>query len=108
MSTTEKVTHAPGPWAFEEGDRDRRGMSSIRKANDREFLIAHVLCDFRNDDVRAEDIANARLIAAAPELLEACRAIAAATTMCNWATLDEVQAARDLVVKAIAKAEGRG
>lgn len=71
--TKSVVKHAPGPWAFREGDRERRDSSRVFKANDEEFLIAHVICDFRNDMARAEDIANARLIAAAPDLLEACR-----------------------------------
>jgi hypothetical protein len=64
-----------GPWAFEEGDREKRDMARVFKANDREFLIAYVLCDWRNELARADDIANARLIAAAPKLAEALGAL---------------------------------
>lgn len=58
--------HTAGPWAFKEGDRDRRSMSDVFKAEDPEFRIAYVTCEFLNKQQRAEDIANARLIASAP------------------------------------------
>jgi hypothetical protein len=64
--------HTAGPWAFTEGDAERRASSSVHKADDPEFQIAHVTCEWQNDQQRAEDIANAKLIAAAPELLAAC------------------------------------
>lgn len=67
------MSHTTGPWAFSEGDRERRGMSEIIKANDKQFRIGWVLCDHLNNLQRAEDISNARLIAAAPELLAACK-----------------------------------
>lgn len=67
-----EAKHSEGPWAFEEGDREKRDMARIFKAKDREFLIGYTLCDFRNELQRAEDVANARLMAAAPDLLAAC------------------------------------
>ena len=63
--------HTPGPWAFAEGDKDRREVSRIHKANDAEWLIGYAICESMNRHQRAEDIANARLIAAAPDLLRA-------------------------------------
>lgn len=73
--------HTEGPWAFVEGDRERRSMSSIFKASDKEFLIGYVICDSRNELARADDVANARLIAAAPELLSALERLSA---MCEY------------------------
>lgn len=66
-----KVTHTPGPWAFKEGNAERASMSEVFKAVDKEFRIGFVTCENRSQQQRAEDIANARLIAAAPELLAA-------------------------------------
>lgn len=60
-------------WDFSEGDRERAATSLVFKKGDKEFLIAYVICDARNEKARAEDIARARLIAAAPDLLEACQ-----------------------------------
>ena len=74
MSKQKKTaaTHTPGPWGFQEGDKERRGSSTVHKASDKEFTIAHVTCESLNVAQREEDIANARLIAVAPELLAAC------------------------------------
>ena len=61
--------HTPGPWAFQEGDRERRSSSLIHKAGDPEFYIGFVTCEWFNAKQREEDLANARLIAASPSLL---------------------------------------
>lgn len=68
------VQHTPGPWVFQEGNKERPSMSMVHKASDRGFPIAQVICETQNTKQRAEDIANARLIAAAPDLLAACHA----------------------------------
>jgi hypothetical protein len=57
---------------------DKSGMTDVYKANDRNFRIAYVVCEEKQKDQRAEDIANARLIAAAPDLLAAMEAYSAA------------------------------
>lgn len=62
--------HTPGPWeAADRGDySDLRGNSRIVLGDDRRIaIVQHSGC--------AEDEANARLIAAVPDLLEALRAI---------------------------------
>jgi hypothetical protein len=72
---------------------------------DEPWRVAYVLRD-RNPLQHPEDEANARLIAAAPELLEACRRVAARATelvMLGALPLDDVR----VVQLAIAKAEGR-
>ena len=65
--------HTPGPWSFKEGDRERRAMSDVFRAEDEGFQICYVTCEFHNDIQRAEDLANARLIAAAPDMYEALK-----------------------------------
>ncbi len=64
--------YSEGPWAFEQGKQENREMSKVFKKDDPGFLIGYVLCEFRNEIQRADDIANARLIAASPDLFAAC------------------------------------
>lgn len=65
--------HTPGPWNVSEefdGTSIKAGM----------FHVTHTIqaCGFHEPDVdKAVTQANARLIAAAPELLEACQALIA-------------------------------
>lgn len=66
--------HKPGPWKLIEGSTKHHEMSKVvvdAAAGD-EFVIGYVITDHANKEARAEDMANARLIAAAPELLAAC------------------------------------
>lgn len=72
MSTKTKPTVlAADRWKLTEGDRERQSMSEIRRADDHDFLIGYVICESRNEKARVEDIARAKLIAAAPEMLAA-------------------------------------
>lgn len=100
-----KASHSHGPWAFTEGDASRRDCSSVYKASDKEFLIAHVICESRNQLARAEDIANARLIAAAPELLQAAKSALLLLTL-NLDESDHVPKIVTQLESVIAKAEG--
>lgn len=73
MSTTEQAKHTPGPWAiFDLGDETR---INVRGPN--EEFIADCADGFYNDNgdwVMADDsLPNARLIAAAPDGLDAAR-----------------------------------
>tara|TARA_R110000787_G_scaffold209159_1_gene319202 strand:- start:125 stop:427 length:303 start_codon:yes stop_codon:yes gene_type:complete len=63
---SEKQTHTPGPWSIED---DTPGETTgLRFAiNSKDYIIA------RTTDGWKEAEANARLIAAAPELLEQCK-----------------------------------
>jgi predicted metal-dependent phosphoesterase TrpH len=94
--------HTPGPWAFTEGDADRRAMSEIHKAEDKTFQIGYVTTEWRNPKQRAEDLANARLIAAAPDLLAVLERYVAADS--GDETEDQLH--RDAVA-AITKARGQ-
>lgn len=86
--------HTPGPWFYEEGmTRDR--LHPFVKAAD-----GRVICSCRTDNKHA----NARLIAAAPDLLETLEAIVdfeAGPDFSRWARI--VQRAES----AIAKARGK-
>ncbi len=63
MDTKEKhATHTPGPWGYSEGE--------IYRGNN---PIASVIPSFGWFTKTAEDEGNARLIAAAPNLLSQCR-----------------------------------
>lgn len=73
---TEKQTHTPGPWRIARS-HDRLNAHDIGIARDGvQTVFAECYAEFwSKGDVRpAECEANARLIAAAPDLLAACRA----------------------------------
>ena len=85
--------HTPGPWAFGlYGPSDE--WVRVAETGDAVVMVGH------NQPERA---ANARLIAAAPELLGACKAALAAFNATGKPHSPAADACRD----AIAKAEGR-
>lgn len=90
-------------WAFVEGSKDRSEMSRIVRANESDFLIAYVLTDARNAEVRNEDIQRGKLIAAAPELLTALKNLATRITIesarQSGAAITAAQQAIDLISK---------
>lgn len=77
---TKKVSHTPGPWVAGSGDNDGRDFIAIEHEC---FPLAEVRgtddmsCIDEEDEPRiaAEMVANARLICAAPELLEALKKV---------------------------------
>jgi hypothetical protein len=90
--------HTPGPWQYSTkitASENHRGFS-IRAAR-------WSISDVQPIDVEGEEgEANARLIAAAPDLLEACRAVSAHYS----ASLDYQPAFVTLARAALAKATG--
>jgi len=95
MSTIEKgkYTHTPGPWFFGTG---WIGAGEIREGR----VIARV-----DNYPYGDSEANIRLLAAAPELLEALRA---AIEVLRWEESGgKEERVYDAAVSAIAKAEGR-
>lgn len=87
--------HTPGPWAAVEWER-HAPTTIVRDVEGRRTVIAEV-----EGGDSAEVLANARLIAAAPDLLMALRALLARSDMEYWPLEQEVARA------AIAKAEDR-
>ena len=64
------TTHTPGPWkCVEEGEANQWALLSDTPNH---WLISFL---FNGDTMSAKQAANARLIAAAPELLAACEAM---------------------------------
>ncbi len=96
-TTEAKAQHTPGPW--------RINGSVITAQGDMKLTVAIVPC---KADARpladaaavsfAQRDANARLIAAAPELIEACRVCATALTVTQF------NQGRDMASAAIARA----
>lgn len=62
MSTQTKASHTPGPWILKPYRKD----FSIGISGESEYVVTVT-------GMSEKDKANARLIAAAPELLEACK-----------------------------------
>ncbi|MDQ3159314.1 MAG: hypothetical protein M3P98_04250 [bacterium] len=103
-----KAKHTPGPWIIDSGETDEYVIREPRGE------AVAVICD----SVLGEDDPNARLIAAAPELLEAAKYLQAALEAysdfnCGIVTRKrksdhamEILAGRDSLSRAIAKAEG--
>ena len=95
---TEKDSHTPGPWWRATDDK---GVYEVGSGD-------VVLCRVSRREVSygykagGTDSGNARLIAAAPELLEACEAMHKACAQLLWAQMGG--AAFDKVKKAIKKA----
>jgi hypothetical protein len=97
----EQLTHTPGPWKFEKQD-DGRSDGFIR-AGEQYSGAVHPpavarICK-RGLGRLDESVANARLIAAAPELLAACKAMLLDRTRDDHTSR--------IAAAAIAKAEGR-
>lgn len=103
--------HTPGPWKVITGEGtsfpDTVYIQAVGKHGFRSVL-AELNDDGKNDKVHGSDHdrqANAALIAAAPELLEACKAVVARSEFL-WGTKNPPE----IVIKcseAITKAEGR-
>ena len=97
MSTT--IPHTPGPWHHEAD-----GHTGAVKTETKQ-LIASVFGGDPECHEDARQIANARLIAAAPDLLKALRAWVQST---SWdEQTGSMRPVYDLAKAAIARAEGR-
>lgn len=70
MNTVD-TKHTPGPWATDEAEHDQTHLPVKIKAGERTICTVWI-DDAPVRDFNAEQHANAKLIAAAPELLEAC------------------------------------
>jgi hypothetical protein len=94
------MSHTPGPWQTDQAEHDAP-YQDIRIHAGKGSICRVWIDDAPVHDYNAEQRANARLIAAAPELLEALKRLMGETTTMQDA-LEAAQQAR----AAIAKAEG--
>lgn len=98
-----EAKHTPGPWAFGgEGPRPHHRIKDVYVSGQDDAGISLGFAVTSDPDKRAEYRANARLIAAAPELLEALQLIADTDPI--DAALDPqraVRVARAAIAKAI-------
>ena len=107
--------HTPGPWKVTPSKHRRNyqvGDHAIQATHKEGFdqLICSLYVANHSASNGAIDTANARLIAAAPELLEAliqAQAVIGDLVRYGGASLDEIEA-YSVIKAAIAKAEGRG
>lgn len=96
--------HTPGPWLFDEENTGRDyNIGYGIYTNESGRTLAHI--PLREADGIAE--ANARLIAAAPELLEASRTAQCACSVKERDSGHLVDCWMPALLAAIAKAEGR-
>jgi len=89
--------HTPGPWKF---DHDEEAAASYITAGDMPQIAMCSYTIMGGPEI-TEQRANAALIAAAPELLEACQAVINMPSEFNCPV-----AVVEMISKAIAKAEG--
>lgn len=120
MTTSAKVTHTPGPWmvtpiAEEISGRDYTGCDAhfLVVNSEGEKIVdaddSHGCCSFPGRTWPVIGEADAHLIAAAPDMLEAMEAIVAEADQSNGgkgAKLPIVLYIKELAQKAIAKAKG--
>jgi hypothetical protein len=97
------TTPTPGPWKLEHDWQEQPGAIIILSADNQ--IVADAWAS------RVERVANARLIASAPELLEAAQLVTDALTgyetFNSWGNWKILLEARKELAAAIAKAEGR-
>lgn len=105
-TATAPARHSPGPWTREPGQRFRHDESAGVK--DATGIYCACALDRNRTDRDAEVEANARLIAAAPELLAACEALLIATDQLSETVVVEPLASAEAAARAaIAKAKGQ-
>lgn len=101
------MSHTPGPWVLNGWDVVKSGCVEVKDG----LHTFPALAAIHNGDGKLcmEEInANARLIAAAPELLMACRMLVALEDGDAHEADTSWKQARKIMRSAIAKAEGRG
>lgn len=68
-------THTPGPWTTDEADHDMPHQDIRIKASKHHTVCTVWIDDAPVRDFNAEQTANARLLAAAPDMLEALQGL---------------------------------
>jgi hypothetical protein len=104
MTTKTKVEYTKGPWSYTKIENDGYHEPAKVLAHDKETLVADCFC--LNGLSSEESEANARLIAAAPELLEALETCFDNAKLFNRDTDACWVVVRDMCEAAIRKARG--
>jgi hypothetical protein len=111
---TKKTKHTPGPWRYcksRSGDEAVYGVMELDRADGSRLITVHTGNFFKrgcySGEAAAEAEANARLIAAAPELLGELRRIKAALEDGEALTQEGIEDMHTIACVAIAKAEGK-
>ena len=106
-----ELRHTPGPWKAEQADihsEDDNRWSVLASRTVGDFFVATIE-NGAPGDIMATEGANARLIAAAPELLEACQELLNTVTVSgelNHRTVDlSLSQIREIAAEAINKAK---
>ena len=109
-----KIEHTPGPWVI---DSDGDGKANAIVTSTHLASLDDDICEVYGGNMDGADIrqANARLIAASPDLLRACyQALAAMRDLAEqagdvpeWNTGGDAYEACNALRAAIAKAEGK-
>lgn len=104
---TQNATHTPGPWTFEKGATNcHKANGVLGEIEGGDFYLAAIWSDVEDLEPHAE--ANARLIAAAPELLDALNGMVGLIQLIQAREPDLQKNHRFIEALAvIAKAEGR-
>lgn len=100
-----KAQHTPGPWDVYDGPNDKKELT-VNYIDKSGQIIMVADCNSAYAPPKERD-ANARLIAAAPELLEACKAFLDMEIEIDMEYHKAFKVVIDKVTAAIAKAEGR-
>ena len=105
--------HTPGPWVVGGASGNEGEAREIVAASRTIAWSASTWDEDEGDVVTEEDDANAHLIAAAPDLLAACKRLASDLSMvlwkdgCGYTLCGSPGRLEDLLRDVIAKAEGR-
>jgi len=103
-----ETTYTPGPWHFDERQAGTGDTGSVEALTPDGKMVTREICTVLfDDDDPSEDAANARLIAAAPALLAACKAVAEKLDYIQmlWGKERITDGIADAVRSAISKAE---
>lgn len=109
----ERKSHTPGPWSYRQCRNKTRGIWIDCDASDeRGKMLGGTLAEaYEHGCGDGDQEANARLIAASPDLLAACKEITRVLNAIGWANVASdwpvVTDACELARAAIAKAEGK-
>jgi hypothetical protein len=100
--------HTPGPWhATDQIERTYEG-NIVRAGDPERGTIVAIACDFNRFDGDDERVANARLISAAPDLLDSCEALLRFNEeLCEDVSVSTHYPGAERARAAIAKATGR-